>query len=625
MTASGTEVNAPDDVPWTRLLQPLLDAAQPSTVVVCTVDAEPGASTRPFPPTSRVVETTPGSLAHDLQPTPQCDVLWFRGHTNWHVLSALSGTIVDFAATRPAGGPVVVVEGAPTPLPEWASNEAYVANVERAETAKEGIRLGVLALGAALGRGMVPLWCAAGAGAAVLLHPSTPPLEAFYATTRVVLDAVNTAHAEHVRGERRAYALFEQLDRAQHTGTAVVRSLRFRVGTRVVRAGRRLARKPKEEIFRAPREILARQPVVERWRRELGQGRTITAPASVPEDALRVTYVLPQLRLSGGALVVVELVNELRELGVDARIATLRDQRDVYRTRFLERPMVFESVDDMLRRSPEVDVAVATHWSTAAWVRDLVARGRAAHAAYFVQDYESWFYAESDTATRQAVRDSYGLIDAKIVTSDWLGDLLAHEGHSSRKVTPGLDLDVFYPRPDERAPRPTVLALARPRTPRRGFDTVVETLRLVRDRVPGVDIVLFGEKLGRMPLPFPYRGEGVITGQDHLARVYRRAWVHFDGSDFQAFGRVALEAMACGTPSVLTDVGGVHEYARDGENCLLVPSGDAGAAADALVHVLREPRLLDRLRACGLATVRDYSIRQKAREMRAFFDELTHR
>ena len=49
--------------------------------------------------------------------------------------------------------------------------------------------------------------------------------------------------------------------------------------------------------------------------------------------------MFPELRVSGGGLVVSELVNELRFLGVDARIATLQARADVFRMRFLERPM----------------------------------------------------------------------------------------------------------------------------------------------------------------------------------------------------------------------------------------------------------------------------------------------
>src|SRR6185436_10803566 len=96
----------------------------------------------------------------------------------------------------------------------------------------------------------------------------------------------------------------------------------------------------------------------------------------------------------------------------------------------------------------------------------------------------------------------------------------------------------FYPRPIVVPARPVVLAMARPRTPRRAFDFVAATLAKVHEAMPDAEIV------------------------------------HFDGSDFQAFGLPALEAMACGAVSVLTDAGGIREYARHEENCLLVAPRD---------------------------------------------------
>lgn len=50
----------------------------------------------------------------------------------------------------------------------------------------------------------------------------------------------------------------------------------------------------------------------------------------------------------------------------------------------------------------------------------------------------------------------------------------------------------------------------------------------------------------------------------------------------EGFGLPPLEAMACGAAVVLTDSGGVREYARDDSNCLLVPPGDAPAIARAV-------------------------------------------
>ncbi len=140
--------------------------------------------------------------------------------------------------------------------------------------------------------------------------------------------------------------------------------------------------------------------------------------------------------------------------------------------------------------------------------------------------------------------------------------------------------------------------------------------------MPSVDIVLFGEDLGDLTLPFPYRGEGMITDHERLARLYSSAQVHFDGSDFQAFGLPALEAMACGAVSVLTDVGGVREYARDEENCLLVPPRDPDAAAQAILRLLSDQALHARLRDGGLETSQDASMTRVARATLEFFEKV---
>jgi glycosyltransferase involved in cell wall biosynthesis len=80
--------------------------------------------------------------------------------------------------------------------------------------------------------------------------------------------------------------------------------------------------------------------------------------------------------------------------------------------------------------------------------------------------------------------------------------------------------------------------------------------------------------------------------------------------------------MACGTVSVLTDVGGVREYARDAENCLLVPPRDPDAAARAILRLLSDEELHQRLREGGLATSRNYSMRRAARATLDFFEAL---
>jgi 2-deoxystreptamine N-acetyl-D-glucosaminyltransferase/2-deoxystreptamine glucosyltransferase len=64
-----------------------------------------------------------------------------------------------------------------------------------------------------------------------------------------------------------------------------------------------------------------------------------------------------------------------------------------------------------------------------------------------------------------------------------------------------------------------------------------------------------------------------------------------------------LEALAVGTPVVATEVGGVPEVVRDGDNGLLVPAGDAAALATAIRRIATEAGLRDRLAAAAAPSV----------------------
>jgi glycosyltransferase involved in cell wall biosynthesis len=149
---------------------------------------------------------------------------------------------------------------------------------------------------------------------------------------------------------------------------------------------------------------------------------------------------------------------------------------------------------------------------------------------------------------------------------------------------------------------------------------VVEALKQVKVAMPEVDIVVFGDAEASRQIPFAHQNVGVISDQNRLAELYSTADVFLDGSDFQGFGRPALEAMACGAACVLTHVGGVSEYARDEENCLLVPPKQPAAFAEAMLRILRARDLKQKLVAGGLATVQEYGHKREARETLAYFE-----
>jgi glycosyltransferase involved in cell wall biosynthesis len=83
----------------------------------------------------------------------------------------------------------------------------------------------------------------------------------------------------------------------------------------------------------------------------------------------------------------------------------------------------------------------------------------------------------------------------------------------------------------------------------------------------------------------------------------------------EAFGLVALEALACGVPVIASAVGGLKEIVVDGQCGLLVPPGDAAALARALCTLLGDESLRARLSATTRIRARNFSLQRRSREL----------
>ena len=62
---------------------------------------------------------------------------------------------------------------------------------------------------------------------------------------------------------------------------------------------------------------------------------------------------------------------------------------------------------------------------------------------------------------------------------------------------------------------------------------------------------------------------------------------------------VAIEAMACGTPAVVTDRGGLRDFLVDGQDALIVDPIDTQALAEAILKLLKDQRLHDEIARKG--------------------------
>ena len=62
---------------------------------------------------------------------------------------------------------------------------------------------------------------------------------------------------------------------------------------------------------------------------------------------------------------------------------------------------------------------------------------------------------------------------------------------------------------------------------------------------------------------------------------------------------VAIESMACGTPAVITDRGGLRDFLVDGQDALIVDPLDTQALAGAILKLLKDKRLHEEISRKG--------------------------
>jgi glycosyltransferase involved in cell wall biosynthesis len=140
--------------------------------------------------------------------------------------------------------------------------------------------------------------------------------------------------------------------------------------------------------------------------------------------------------------------------------------------------------------------------------------------------------------------------------------------------------------------------------PVKGHATLLRAFAEARAAMPALEL----DVVGTGPLDGELRAlsarlgvEEAVRFRGHVAqvaRVYEEAAVVVVPSLGEGFGMVALEAMERGRPVVASAVGGLPEIVAHGETGLLVPPGDVGALASALVELASDHA---RAAACGEA------------------------
>jgi glycosyltransferase involved in cell wall biosynthesis len=209
-------------------------------------------------------------------------------------------------------------------------------------------------------------------------------------------------------------------------------------------------------------------------------------------------------------------------------------------------------------------------------------------------------------ARRALERAAYARADeAVVLTSAFRQVLVERYRVPPWRITvqpPGVDLERFVPGSVSEArlglglPASAFVAVAvRRLVPRMGLDVLLDAWEAALPRLPaGSALLIAGDGPLRDELTLRAAGRDSVrvlgrVSEAELVRLYRAADVAVvPTTQHEGFGLVVIEAAACGTPSIVTDVGGLPESIAGLDRSLIVPAGDRDALRDRLLSARRD-------------------------------------
>jgi glycosyltransferase involved in cell wall biosynthesis len=165
-------------------------------------------------------------------------------------------------------------------------------------------------------------------------------------------------------------------------------------------------------------------------------------------------------------------------------------------------------------------------------------------------------------------------------------------------------------------------------TRQKGYPHLIAAVGRLRVRFPGLMLWILGEGPERSSIEATIRrldlNEHVklLGFQDNPYRFMAAADVFVLASLWEGFGNVIVEAMAVGTPVVVTACEGPREIIRDGIDGILAEPGSTESLADRLEHVLGDAKLRRNLAGEGRARAAAFHSTSVTRRHEALFERV---
>src|SRR3989442_1543803 len=178
-------------------------------------------------------------------------------------------------------------------------------------------------------------------------------------------------------------------------------------------------------------------------------------------------------------------------------------------------------------------------------------------------------------------------------------------------------VDVHFFQPNGR--RPTAPLARGPRLlfrarlePRNGLGTLLEPMPRILERHPRARLTVVGD--GPWRGYYERRARRLGAAVRFAGRVQRERPEYYGGADLylcpttrSSFGVTLIEAMACGTPIVVSDITGFRELVRGGGEAVLISKDDPAAWAETAIRLIEDPARREAMGAAGPAQAAQFA------------------
>jgi len=327
---------------------------------------------------------------------------------------------------------------------------------------------------------------------------------------------------------------------------------------------------------------------------------------------MRIAYYIVEVNQPvGGVRIIFEQANCLAEKGHKVEIWTLRDTLSLP-FRLHNKVTVLKKDPLQLENNNLPDVLILTSFMFVLPTQSLMTRRiwyTMAEEDVYLDLMGQSFIKESEFKLALAQKvEMFAL-------SGWLVERLKSVyKRPSVSVPAGVDTSFFRKtKPLFTHTGPVVFMVCDDLVPWEGTAEGIGAIRLLSKEIPNLKLALVCLDPPRVALDGLDTAVFMRPDQKSLVGIYSSADVFVLPSWTEGFGLSGLEAMACGTPLVTADSGGVREYAINGKNAVMVPPRNPEALAAGIKRVLSDSKLRKRIVQNGLKTAKKLSWERSAK------------